>query len=198
MKKNVLLIFSFFLSIAILGCDNIRTEVTSNTTTNTTVITEAEQTFTEYLLENGFECELGKCTESISDEGELHTAEDEEDWFTWVSYTSSSYHELQNKFVIEDVYLAEWDDGATFNITVYISIYLSSGNVEVTSSSAYLSGDSLNWNDKEATAITTLYGGGWSCTASDEDMSYCIGLKTSVDEWLEEFVIFYNIYENGE
>ena len=183
MRKMKIVLFILMILLVLTGCSQEEQE---------------EQTFTEFLLEHGFECELGKCTESISYEGESHTAEEEEDWYTDVSNTSSMYHELQDKFVIDYVYSSEWDDGATYNLTIYISIYLSSGNVEVTSSSAYLSGDSLYSNDIEATATTALYSGGWSCTESDEDMKHCNDLKKSVDDWLEEFVIFYNIYENGE
>jgi|GEM_PF-4851161 len=153
-----------------------------------------ENTFTEYLLENGFECESGICTEIILDEGESN----EEDWSIWESNTTSTYYELQNKFVIDDIYITEWYDGATHNMTTNISIYLSSGNVEVTSSSIYLSGDNLYQNETGATATTTLYDGGWECTVSSDDISYCNRLKTSVDEWIEYFVMFYNLYKNGE
>ncbi len=100
MRKMKIVLLTLIMLLVLTGC-------------------QEKQTFTEFLLEQDFECEFDVCTESILDEG-VDTVES----YTWSSNKSSTYHEISDKFVINYVYTYLWDSGGTAVNTIDITIYI--------------------------------------------------------------------------
>lgn len=160
--------------------------------TSCTKKVDDEQTFEEYLSEHNYECDIDKCLYY----GDVENID--EDSFSATAFVNMSYSIHLDKFEIDYVYVTTGNDNSLLSQSVSITIFRSNGNIEVISSNAYFSGTSTYWYDREPTATTNLYNGGWSCTGSTEDMKYCNELKQLVDIWIDRYASLNSSYESKE